>query len=111
VKGLFAAAALLAVLLGAIFAYSWGSSGSGAIFHTAGVVTMLAGLAALAGVLVKAVAGLRRTGKHRRSGLAADLDSGPRYTDNFGREREYEGSPAPRGYREPAARTDTPAGW
>lgn len=110
-KGLFAAAAVLAVLLGAIFAYSWGSSGSGAIFHTAGVITMLAGLAALVGVLVNAVAGLRRTGKHRRSGLAAEQDAGPRYTDNFRREPEYEGSPAPRSYREPAARHDTPASW
>jgi len=111
VKGLFAAAALLAVLLGAIFAYSWDSSGSGAIFHTAGVITMLAGLVALAGVLVRAVAGLRRTGKHRRSGLAADQGSALPYTDNFGRERAYEGSPASRGYREPAARHDTPASW
>lgn len=71
-KGMLAAAGLLAVLVGAILAYTWGSPDSGAGVRTAGVITMLAGLAVLMGVLVRTVADLRRTGRHRRPELVVE---------------------------------------
>jgi hypothetical protein len=66
------AGAAFAVVVGAMLAYLSGSSGTGATIHLAGVVVMIIGLLVLASVLVQALIGLRRTGKHRRSGLAAN---------------------------------------
>ena len=62
----------LAVVVGAVLAYLWSAPGFGAELHSAGLVVMVVGLLALASVLVAAIIGLRRTGKHRRSGLVAD---------------------------------------
>ena len=66
------AGAALAVVVGAMLAYLSGSSGTAVNIHLAGLVVMVVGLLALASVLVGAIIGLRRTGKHRRSGLVAD---------------------------------------
>lgn len=123
------AAAVLAVLIGAILAFLSGSSGPGSEVHTAGVIIMLVGLTILAGILVQAVASLRRTGKHRRlaagsahaqarpqvqaqtlpSPIQADHGTGYSNTDNFG--SGYSGSHASRTYGEPAARRDTSTRW
>jgi hypothetical protein len=130
------AGAALAVVVGAILAYLSGASGSGANVHLAGLVVMVVGLLVLASVLVQAMIGLRRTGKHRRSGLAASAaaavstpasapqvvpnpnwstspvrtrNPGRRQTDNFA--SGYEGSHASRIHDEPATRRDTPASW
>jgi hypothetical protein len=65
------AGAALAVVVGAVLAYLSGPSGTGTNIHLAGLVVMVVGLLVLASVLVQALIGLRRTGKHRRSGLAA----------------------------------------
>jgi len=96
------------------------------------VLVMLVGLAILVGLLVWAVAGVRRTGRHRRrAGRAADPASaepdapfppaapapaipwnagaGGRYTDNFG--SGYESSHTSQVYGEPAGRRDTRAEW
>jgi hypothetical protein len=61
----------LAVVVGAVLAYLWSAPGLGAELHLTGLVVMVVGLLALASVLVAAIIGLRRTGKHRRSGLVA----------------------------------------
>jgi hypothetical protein len=72
VKAMLVTGAAVAVVVGAMLAYLSDPSGSGANIHLAGLVVMVVGLLVLASVLVQAVIGLRRTGKHRRSGLAAD---------------------------------------
>jgi hypothetical protein len=74
VKPLLVAGAALAVVVGAVLAYLSGPSATGTNIHLAGLVVMVAGLLVLASVLVQALIGLRRTGKHRRSGLAANAD-------------------------------------
>ena len=129
VKPVIVAAAVLAVVLGAIFAFLSGSSGPGSEVHTAGVIIMLAGLAVLAGMLVQAVASLRRTGRHRRLAAASSHtqtrpqdqtqtspmpvhpDRGPSIasTDNF--RSGYSGSHAARTHGESAARRDTSTRW
>ena len=73
-KPLLVAGAALAVVVGAVLAYLSGPSGTGTNLHLAGLVVMVVGLLVLASVLVQALIGLRRTGKHRRSGLAAGAD-------------------------------------
>jgi hypothetical protein len=131
VKPVIVAAAVLAVVLGAIFAFLSNSSGPGSEVHTVGVIIMLAGLAVLAGILIQAVASLRRTGKHRRlaagstraqtrprvqtqtapspSPIQDGHGSGSTNTDNFG--SGYSGSHAARTYGESAARRDTSTRW
>lgn len=70
-KATIVAGAALTVLLGAVLTFLWGSSGPGSRLHAAGVIIMLAGLAGLVGVLVRTIADLRRTGRHRRSALVS----------------------------------------
>jgi hypothetical protein len=69
------AGAALAVVVGAILAYLSGPSATGTNIHLAGLVVMVVGLLVLASVLVQALIGLRRTGKHRRDGLAANANA------------------------------------
>lgn len=61
------AAALAAVVLGAIVAYGWASSGSE--LWAFGLGIMIAGTVGLAGVLVRTVFGLRRPRRARRAEL------------------------------------------
>ena len=129
-------ATVLAIVLGAVLTFLSGSSGSEAQVHAAGLVIMLAGLAVLVSMLIRAVIGLRRTGRHRRSGLVARSapdrsapdrsepriqpwnppssvrrEPGParRRTNDLG--PGYSGSHASPTYEEPAARRDTSARW
>ena len=61
------AAALGAVVLGAVVAYGWASSGSQ--LWAIGLGIMIAGTVGLAGVLVRTVFGLRHPGRARRPEL------------------------------------------
>ena len=56
-----AAAAFLAVVLGAVVGYGWGAPGSGTLIWTVALAVMLAGTAVLAAVLIRTMAGLHRT--------------------------------------------------
>jgi hypothetical protein len=58
------AAALVAVSLGAIIAYGWGTPGTEV--QAIGLGVMVAGTVALAGVLVRTLFGLRRSKRTRR---------------------------------------------
>ena len=139
-KAALVAGGALAVVVGAVLAFLWDSPGIGAEVHSAGLVVMVVGLLALVGVLVGAVIGLRRTGRHRRAGLVADAAAAavperpvparanppvrtrtpaPAIARDRGSGRGraddfgsgYEGSHAARAHDEPAARRDTSAGW
>jgi hypothetical protein len=59
------AGALLAIAVGATLTYAVSFTISGISIHTAGVIIMLAGVAALAIRLVRAVSALRRQDRHR----------------------------------------------
>jgi hypothetical protein len=61
------AAALAAVVLGAIIGYGLGSPGPVGVLWTVGLAVMLAGTAVLVAVLIRSMAGLRRATERRRT--------------------------------------------
>lgn len=65
-KQAVAAAALAAVVLGAIIGYGLGSPRSGGAFWVSGLAVMLVGTAGLVAVLVRALAELRGATERRR---------------------------------------------